>query len=162
MLLHHMNWILPGLIHWIEPSAPGTNCSELLSKLIASLHSHACLHCLSLCPLKMSEGEMMTNEGRSTQLWQPGAECTLHLSMFLYNLQPTGFVPRTFTRLPTTRKLNRGLLLLVRVSSCCRSLDTGKVSWWNIPCIGSICTKWCLSWITFQWATFKPLRAITV
>ena len=39
---------------------------------------------------------MMTNEGRSTQLWQPGAECTLHLSMFLYNLQPTGFVPRTF------------------------------------------------------------------
>jgi len=44
----------------------------------------------------MSQCEMMTYEGSSTQLWQPGAECTLHLSMFLYKLQPMGIVPWTF------------------------------------------------------------------
>ena len=42
-----------------------------------------------------------------------------------------------------------GLLLLVRVSSCCRSLDKGKVSWWNMPCISIrkqevFVQKWCL------------------
>ena len=124
MLLHHINWILLGLSHCIlSYPAPRTDCSELFPKLIASPHGPAC-PCQSVHQ-RCQKVNMMTNEGSSTQLWEWGAECTLHLlsTCFCAISNPLGLLKRD----PTHKKLNRVIVLLVRVSTYDQSFEKGEL-----------------------------------
>ena len=68
---------------------------------------------------------MMTNETSSTQLWERGAECTLHLlsTCFCTISNPLGLLKRD----PTYKKLNRVIVLLVSVSSCDQRFEKGEL-----------------------------------
>ena len=75
MLLHHMNWILLGLSHWIlSHPAPRTNCWQNWL-----LPYTACLHCLSVHWRCQKVKRWPVNGALHS--YGSGAEGTLHLSI---------------------------------------------------------------------------------